>query len=76
VVGVYDRSAGDALNVQSEVADQIAHALAIRLLTGKERSRRIRRARKLSTPILEADIYGTRAARKTSAEALSIFRKP
>ena len=32
----YDRSAGDALKVQGEVADQIAHALAIRLLTGKE----------------------------------------
>ncbi|HTF37431.1 MAG TPA: winged helix-turn-helix domain-containing protein [Blastocatellia bacterium] len=32
----YDRSAGDALKVQNEVAGQIAHALAIRLLTGKE----------------------------------------
>ena len=32
----YDRSTGDALKVQSEVADQIAQALAIRLLTGTE----------------------------------------
>lgn len=32
----YDRSSGDALKVQGEVADQIAHALAIRLLAGKE----------------------------------------
>jgi TolB-like protein/DNA-binding winged helix-turn-helix (wHTH) protein/Tfp pilus assembly protein PilF len=31
----YDRSTGDALKVQSEVADQIAHALAIRLLAEK-----------------------------------------
>ncbi len=31
----YDRSAGDALKVQSEVADRIAHALAIQLLAGK-----------------------------------------
>lgn len=31
----YDRSTGDALKVQSEVADQIAHALTIRLLAEK-----------------------------------------
>ncbi|HLF85381.1 MAG TPA: winged helix-turn-helix domain-containing protein [Blastocatellia bacterium] len=31
----HDRSIGDALEVQREVADQIAHALAIRLLAGK-----------------------------------------
>lgn len=31
----YDRSTGDALKVQSEVADQIARALAIRLLAEK-----------------------------------------
>ena len=32
----FDRSTGDALNVQREVAEQIAHALAIRLLTERE----------------------------------------
>jgi TolB-like protein/DNA-binding winged helix-turn-helix (wHTH) protein/Tfp pilus assembly protein PilF len=31
----YDRSASDALKVQGDVADQIAHALAIQLLAGK-----------------------------------------
>lgn len=31
----FDRSSSDALNVQSEVADRIAHALAIRLLAEK-----------------------------------------
>ncbi len=35
----YDRSTADALKVQSEVADQIAHALALRLLTEKAMDR-------------------------------------